>query len=1169
MSLKFFNLHGHSGYSVYDGIGAVEDYIQWMLKNAGEDSGGFALTDHGNVNNAGYLTAAAEKYSKKGAPVKLLYGVEAYYLPSLEDWSITKFERDQKKKEEKKAKEEGNTDLVIESESESKDYSKKYYDPINRRNHLVIWAYNQKGLENLFRLVSRSYREGFYRKPRVDLSMLRDLNEGLMASTACLAGVPTWSSFHPDVQDDESKKMALYDKELSPFYDIFGTERFFLELQFNKIPEQQVTNMDIVKYAKKHNYPVIATADCHYPSPQMWRDREIYKLLGYQMLKKATDESMKELREKSIDELDCNLYLKNGDQIYAAYKESFYNQFKDEEYIRNAIERTYSIAHDQCDFVTPDRSIKLPKTFRETKEIKTAFDKLKSLVLQGLQKKKIGSKKYIDRAIYELSVINKLKVSEYFLAELEIINVLKKHMLVGPGRGSGAGSLVCYLLGITSVDPIKYNLLFERFMSASRAEMPDIDSDFELKEEALDILKDHFGADNVLAISNYNRLQLRSLVKDIAKLYGVPFQEVNDVTKVMESEAKDKIMDEIGHDQKLYEFTYEKAKEYSPTLNSFLKKYPEVGEHIGNLYQEIKSIGRHAGGVLVVPDAERHLPIIRIRGIDQSPITEGLTAHHLGYFGLIKFDVLGLATLKIIRKCIELILQKQGVEYPTIDDVWKFYDENLHPDIINPADAKIFESTYNQGNFPSIFQFTEKKVQGFAQKAKPQSVNDISAITALWRPGPLKGAADERYLHATAKDLKKEHPIIQEVLKDTRGVLLYQEQFMLLANKLAGFTLEESNKLRKILVRPEVSLGEEMKKERMEIREKFVNGCVKSGLTEERATGLWDREIMGFISYGFNKSHAVSYAFVSYQCSWLYAYYPNEWIKACLEKDPDLERTINVVRTLGYKVGKPNVNLSQVYDWNVSEDKKCVPALTSLKGVGKTAAEELVRNRPLSGFKNIQDFFFDSDNIWRWSKFNKKALSALVKVEGFEDFDCIGEDNLFENYAHMEKTLMGETVKLKKGKYITYNNLDLLKKGKATLEDLASEVDETDWTSIEKIEQQKELMGFYDKGILIEEVLPTFIEMNIEAIDENPEDGPKARVWALLEDVKEKETSKGKPYLVVKASGMTEKLYNFRVWNTEKNDLWSLGSVIVFSLEYDQKWGYNIPRNCEVIKVTK
>lgn len=1112
MARKFSNLHGHSGHSVYDAIGSPKDYAEWLLKNDG--GGAFAITDHGSMNAIGPMVAAQKEYDKKGVPIKFVYGCEMYFTPSLSEWHTLKNKRDEERKEEKKTcgkqEDSDSTELVIENEKDSKS---KYFDPLTRRNHLVLVAQNQEGLKNLFRLVSRSYREGFYKKPRIDMDMLRQFNAGIVASTACLAGIPTWCSLQAK---DDAEAMALYDRELQPMMEIFGKDRFFLELQFNRIPEQQIANKHIIQYAKHSGYNLIATADCHYPDPQMFRDREIYRLLGYQMQKRDIDLS---ILEKQRDELECELYLKNGDQMFDAYKESFAEHCSDEKLITDAIERTYDIAHNFIEKVAPDDRIKLPKTFQVTEKIQSPFDKLKELVLTALKEKKLNTPEYINRAAFELKVIQKIKTEEYFLAMKQILDTLKQHMLIGPGRGSGAGSLVNYLLGITLLDPIKHGLLFERFLSPSRAELPDVDSDVESKDEAFEILKKHFGAESVLAISNYNRLTLKALIKDLSKLYSIPYTEVNAVTKVAEIEARPGILAECGNDQKLYDFTLEGAKKYSPTFNKFLQGYPHLADSVENLFKEVKAVSRHAGGVLVVPNAEECLPIIRIREVDQSPITEGITAQHLKYFGLVKFDVLGLGTLRIIRRCIETIL-KNNNEDPSIENVWKFYNAFLHPDIIDPNDKQVFAKVYNAGRFPSIFQFEKQRVQNFCTRATPWSVRDLSAITALWRPGPLclsknstitvssegkritieqlydkfhendaifrkkfplqlvslnenescfvkskilnviksgkkdvykiffqrdnrhdvekitdssffnyqtfnnvllstldhrfltkngwkklseirrgeyicterrqsfkkedpkeitrkggnvkgkktfrslafkhyeyrcifcdwnegsldvnhieenrnknndyknlsflcpnhhrkysegnitkeelinrrkdyeltynndiqfvrflgieyvgeeetydisvespyhnfiaggfvvhnSGGADEKYVHHNAEEASQDHPILVEKLGDTRGLLLYQEQFMLLASSLAGFSLEDADKLRKLLVKPATENKEEIEREREEIGKKFIVNCVERGLTQERATRLWKKEILGFISYGFNKS---------------------------------------------------------------------------------------------------------------------------------------------------------------------------------------------------------------------------------------------------------------------------------------------------------------------------
>lgn len=325
-----------------------------------------------------------------------------------------------------------------------------------------------------------------------------------------------------------------------------------------------------------------------------------------------------------------------------------------------------------------------------------------------------------------------------------------------------------------------------------------------------------------------------------------------------------------------------------------------------------------------------------------------------------------------------------------------------------------------------------------------------------------------------------------------------------------------------------------------------------------------------------SNSHSASYAFNSYHCAWLYTYYEKEWIKACLECDPDPQKTLNVVRQLGYDVKKPDVNHSDISEWSV-KDMICVPALTSLKGVGETGAAELVSNRPVGGFQDIQQFFFDGDTF-RYSKFNMKCIKALVRMEAFGSFKVVGPGCIFKNYAHMENTLFGETTKLKRkkdgtslGKYITYKNFDLIKKKKATIEELALEADSDDWPTVQKIEFQREIVGFYDKSLIVGEFLPIFKEFGVEAIDEVEDETSKRNVWAIVEDVKQKTSSTGKPYVQVEVTGMTEKKYMFRVWNTEKrgHPHWKEGNILTFSLNYDEDWGYNIPFRSKVMKIEK
>ena len=1136
--LKFVSLHNHTGFSVYDGLGSVDDYVDWMLKNAGEDSGGFAVTEHGQMNSIGYVASAQRRCKKKGIPAKLIYGCEFYYIPSLSEWDSLKKTRQQEKKEE--------VGLVIEDEKESK---LKRIDPLRRRNHLILLAATPKGLTNLYRLVSKSYRFGMYRKPRIDLEMIRECSEGLVMSSACLAGIPAYHSNQNDPDDLESV-FCGYEKELMPLLNVFGKERAYLELQFNRIPEQQIVNRHLIEYSKRTGYKLIATCDSHYPRPELFKDREIYKLLGYQMLKDPNLDLS--ILDKDISEISAELYLKNGDQMFSAYEKTLKSHYDDDTLIKEAIERTYEIAHNLIEDVVPDSSIKLPSiSFIKDK---TPFDQLACLCREELKKRGLDkNREYVDRIIYELKIIKEKDTANYFLAMKKIIDIVRSRQLVGPGRGSGAGSLINYFLGITLIDPVEKGLLFERFVSPHRKEVPDIDSDLADRDEAILLLREEFGEENVLYVSNYNTLKLKSLIKDLARLYNIPFEEVNAVTTVMESEAHDEIMKEVNHDQKFYEFTFERAKKYSKTFASFLKKHPDIEDRVINLYKAVKAVSVHAGGVLVLDDAECHLPIIKTKQKYQSPITEGITAQHLQDFGLIKFDLLGLATLKIISSCIKNILKKELPEDVNIQssDIWDFYNKTIAPGVINEKDEKIFEKVYCGGRFPSIFQFAERGVQNFSVQAKPKSLDDIAVLTSLYRPGPLASGGTARYIENSKKDkIAYDHPILEEVLGKSKGIICFQEQFMELAHKLAGFSLAESNQLRKLLVKPSHELAEEMKQQRKEAADKFIGGCVDKGLLRKRAEKLWYDEILPFCSYGFCHAHAVSYAYNSYQCAWLYTHYEKEWIKACLDTDPDLEETIQVVSSLGYNIKKPDVLVSGAEEWQITGND-CTPPFTAVKGIGLTASNELVNTREKKGFFGIGEFLHDVDEKgkkkFRWSKFNKKSFEVLIKIGAFRSLGCIGKDSMFKNDRHMLNVFI--------------SNFNEIKKGKKSLFEFSG--DDTDWTRMEKIDIQRDLLGIYDKELLFTPKLNAMIEeYNVRSLSKLNEE--KQFIWFIVKDFSLKKTAKKKNYYQLKISDENNKSYRLNYFQTKPEI--KRNSIYAGILFKNGQW-INVDYNKELIEI--
>lgn len=1127
--MKFVNLHAHTTFSIGDGLNYPKDHFKFTIDNAESESLAMAITDHGNANSFGYAFQSSKNLKNKGVEFKFIPGCEFYYHPNLDNWQKIY-----------DAKKDGTIDdlddgLVIEIENESKG---KYYDPIKRRHHLVVIAYNAIGLRNLYKLISRSHKYGYYRYPRIDNKMLDECREGLVISTACIAGLPSWEILKEE-RDIEGHILAL-DEELKPLMDMFPKGHAHLEIQFNKLEEQKKVNDVLVEYSRRRGYPLLATADSHYAKPEFWRDRELYRMLSWQS--KGMSVSKDEL-PKTIDELKCELYPKNGEEMFQEYKNMYSDERTEEldDLVRGAITRGWDIAHDLCDVVGPDSKIKLPV---KKVEGKTSFDILRELCIKAMEDRGLDEDdEYIERLATELRVIRLKDFSDYFITLYDAMKEIKKYQLSSPGRGSGCGSLVLYLLGITQLDPIKNDLLFERFLSEFRSEPPDVDLDSDDRSKSLEILKRLFGDTEVLPITNFNTLQLKSLVKDISKFYEIPFEEVNAVTTVMEDEARQKILDDLGGDQKLYDFSLDAALKHSRTFRKFMEQNPEVGEHIKVLYKQIKSIGRHAGGVAITDDAESAMPIIKIRGEYQTPWSEGMAAKHLEPSGIIKYDFLAITTLGFIRRCIESILEDKLGRVPTFEEVDEFYTSNLHPDIVGDGDPEVFDNVYKAGKFPGIFQFTQENAQKFCVEVQPEKVMDLAAITSIYRPGPIEGGVPDKYISAVREPdmVSYDHPILEEVLGDTFGYIIYQEQFMLLANKLAGFTLEESNTLRKILVRPVVSMGDEMKKKRQESGEKFIQGCVDKGLSLERATHLWEKEIMGFISYGFNKSHALAYSYVSYQCAWLYHYYPDHWVCAFLEKDPDRDAAISDVESVGYTIGKPDI-LSSSRNWTV-KDKVLYPSFQTLKGFGDAAVDELIELRrgwqkPELKIEDGQDdlrkyylkvyesFFYHEVEVqlkksvkirkkWRFSKFNKRSLEALIKTEGLDSLGIIGPGKLFENYAHMHRSVIDTWGKREQVKY------DLLS--------VAEEASTEPWGDDEKILFQMEILGAFNSDLIFTANEISKLEQidiyPVALIDETPKDH-----WFILTDWQEKTSKNGRKYHSLHISdieGTKEKLNYF------------------------------------------
>ena len=1166
---KFVGLHAHCGTgSPYDGLGYPSQHIDFVLSN---EMNAWALTDHGNGNGLAHAHTYAKKLKKKGQEYRQVYGVEFYFVPSLSEWR-TSYEAHREEvraaRSEKKAKEstdinsedEVSGGLVIENEDETKSDYNHESNNWKRRYHLVVLAKTQKGLENLFTLVKKSYTDGFYRFPRIDYNMLKLHGEGLVVSTACIGGYPASLIARGEATGKSDSDILLDLENMSGrFVDAVGRENFNLEIQFNALSMQHKTNKHLIALHEKTDIPLVATADSHYYSRDMWEARELYRKLGRMG---ARGDAMPKL--PAFEDLKCELYPKNAEQMWEEYKlhipeYDFYNG-KDQ-LVADAIERSYDIAWDQCEEVWFDEEAKLPRFGTPTD---SAFNQLARRVKKALVEENLHvDPVYVDRAKMELDDIKYLGFENYFLTMTKVFDLACQSTIIGPGRGSGAGSLVNYLLGITTTDPIKYGLLWERFLHRAKAGWPDIDTDAGDRDVLIDASRELFGEEAVVPVSNFNTLKLKSLVKDVSKFYGIDFGEVNAMTNTLEKDVMHKAMGD-HEERSTYVLTHEDCMKYSEKYADFMEEYPKVSEHVQNLFMESRSIGRHAGGVLICPDLEKYMPVIKVRGELQTPWSEGMNFRHLETHGFLKFDFLGLTTLKMVEDCVRLILRKQGNPAPTFADIQKFFDETMNCRYNTLDDQKVWEHVYHKGRFVQVFQFTQQGARNFCTSAKPRTIEELATITAIYRPGPLSAGVHRKYVKAkkaveNGKPIEYDHPVIEEILSETYGFISFQEQFMLLAQKLANFDKGASDKMRKTLVKKSLDSNAAKVQERIDLREKFVNGAVEvSGMDRGKAEKLYET-IEFFSGYGFNKSHAVSYAIDSYYSAWLHTYYEKEWLATCLQTQNGSNKfgkVISEIKSLGYTILPPDINASSDV-WVYSDERGgFVPPLTAIKGVGDAAVSEIMERRP---FTSLDEMMFTEDGKWRPSKMNKTCFNSLCLVEAFGSLDEFKNGKVL-NHRQLHSVIIDNYDLLKKGRHgMTKTAVKKLLKEQDEIPDfidvkLAETEGTPDWNRAEKIGNCVELMASADETLVFPPRIMAKIEKaNVRSVT-SLSGKEKDIVWFCIQSLEERTTKNGKVFYRMKVMDDNSESCWVRVWGkfNEVPDLYTMWLAEVASTE---SWG--------------
>jgi DNA polymerase-3 subunit alpha len=1129
-SIPFVGLHAHSvAGSPFDALGYPQDHMDYAYENGCE---ALALTDHGNMNGMAYQVLHAKKMKAEGKDFKPIFGVEAYFIPSLEAWNQ---ERDKAKEDKKRASElKDSTTMSVENEGETK----RSKSILNQRSHLVLLAQNQTGLNNIFAMISKSNSdEYFFRYPRVDYEVLKEHSEGVIASSACMGGVYAanfwkfWDGENEVVTDPEACLDAFRDTTRK-MVDIFG-DRWYGELQWHTDKKQHMINKLVIQMHKEFGIKLISTADSHYPSQEAWKDRELYKRLGF--LGKGKPDWLSNELPESVAEVGYELYPKNGDQMWESYKHysEMNNETYDDDLIMDSITETHNIAFNRIEEFMPDNEVRLPSFV--VPDGYTADAALETTSLESLNKLGLlTNPEYKTRLEEELSVISDRGFSKYFLTMKAIADTATENQLAGPGRGSAAGSLVAYALGITQVDPIKYGLQFARFLRKDATDYPDIDYDVSNPMQLKEIMQEKWGDTTVVPISNFNTLQLKSLVKDISKLYDIPFTEANAVTSRMISEATPKAKAKHGIKSGVYVPTFDELMEFSDSLQNYLSKYPHIKTHIESLYGQVRSTSRHAGGVVVGEDLDKHMPLIRSGGVLQTPWSEGMNVRHLEPLGFIKFDVLGLASLRMVETAVRHILKRHyNNPNPTFKDVRDYYDEYLHPDKINLNDSKVYKNIFHKGKWAGIFQFTESGAQNFCKQAKPKNIIDISAITSIYRPGPLGANVDKKYVKAkeSPKDIFYANKQVKDVTKETYGFLIFQEQIASLAHQLGeDISLDEGNLLRKLLTKKGTGKGAEHKEQ---IRKKFVKGCVNKKMTEDQANGLWST-FEYFSGYGFNKSHAVSYSILSFQCAWLLNYYPAEWMAAFLDKEPDSrkEKAIGIAKSMNFKIEPLNVNTSGKV-WEISDDgKTLIQPLTSIKGLGDSAMDQILMHRP---FNTIEEFLFHDDVVY--SKLNKKALDVLCLAGALKPL----QDDRFSGDKH----------------FWTCVAVDRPRKPQKLIDNIELYEPEGEFTVEEKIESLSALTGVFPiRMIVSEETQDNLLESGIPTISEFD---PALKIcWFVPRRVNQRKTKNDKTYYVLDVVDSNNVITTIRCWgvNPDKDHV-QTNRVYIAKLDYNEQWGFS------------
>lgn len=1040
--MDFVHLHNHSEYSLLDSTNTLEGLLK---KTQEEGMSALALTDHGNIRGV------VEFYNKaQEIGVKPIIGCELYVAPG--------------SRHEKKGRNQG---------------KEKYY-------HLVVLAENNMGYENLVKLTSRAFTEGFYYKPRVDEELLREYSDNLISLSACKSG-------------EVPKKILQENREgarqaARKYAEIFGPENFYIELQDQGVEGQDELNDELIDLAHELDLGLVATNDVHYLEPEDKLAHEV--LLNIRANKKITDE-------------DRMRY--EGEEYYLKSPEEMQERFS---HVPEALENTVEIA-ERCEVELDFGDDYLLPPFEVPDKYDSSLDYLRGLVEEGARERWGELTPEIeDRIDHELGVIDEMGYPTYFLIVRDFIEFAKENDIpVGPGRGSAASSVVAYTLGITDVDPLEHDLLFERFLNPGRVSMPDIDIDFCMdgRDEVIDYVVEKYGEDQVAQIATFDTMAARSSIRDVARVLDVPYDDADEIAKAIPSGS-----------------SLDEALESVPELqekSGANETYERLFKVAGKLEGLMRNASTHAAGVVIAPgELTNYAPLQRL---SDGEIVTQYDMEVLEDIGLLKMDFLGLRNLTIIENAFELIKETEG--------------EELSVDDIPGGDEATFE-LLREGRTIGVFQLESEGMQGLMERLEPEKFEDIVAANALYRPGPLESGMTEDYIerkHGREK-VSYPHPDLEGVLDDTYGLPIYQEQIMQMAQKLAGFSLPEADTLR-------VAMGKKKKKVMNQLKEKFINGCVDNGIDEEKAEELF-ADIDKFSRYGFNKSHSTAYARISYWTAWLKANYPAAYMSSLLTSvggnEDKVEKYIGDCESMGIEVLPPSVNESYLrFAPNDAGDIRF--GLEAVKYVGTGPATAVVEKRE-DGYNSFLGFCQRVGG-----SLNKEALESLIRVGALDEFGT-------------RKYLLSQ---MDKGLEISGISADQQRSGQRSFfdqgidfqDDNTSREEMESFPRGERLRMEKEFLGVYISGDPLEEYrfeIDSFSRCKLDDMEDLSKD---ASTWVAgrISEMNQINTRNGDPmaFITVSDGYGEQEVVAFPGVFEESGSLLVPDNILLFKAKVDERDG--------------